>query len=150
MRIDRVSPKPYIFFDPRWWPTCKVKILIVTDSVSGGFGPTAGFHLGEILNILSDDPWSHVVFEVTKAHRQTESTADLSNFRFDTHDLAQYSQIWLFGINTSQDPLDPPELKALTQFMDQGGGVFATGDHQHLGQPMCAEVPRVRSMRRWN
>ncbi len=30
-----------------------------------------------------------------------------------------------------------------------GGGVFATGDHENLGQALCAEVPRIRSMRRW-
>lgn len=149
-RVERrISRRPDILFDLRWWLTCKVRILIVTDSTSGGFGPTAGFHLGEILNVLGDDPWSHVVFQVTKAHRQADATADLSNFRFNAHDLSQYSQIWLFGISTTLDPLSPGELKALAQFMDQGGGVFATGDHQDLGRPICAEVPRVRSMRRW-
>ena len=149
MPDHRIGLTPEIFFDLRWWLRCRVKILIVTDSSSGGFGSTAGFHLGQILNILADDPWSHVLFDVTKAHRQVEATADLNNFRFDTHNLGQYSQVWLFGINTSQDALTAAELKALSQFMDQGGGVFATGDHQDLGLPLCGEVPRVRSMRRW-
>ena len=92
MPDHRIGLTPEIFFDLRWWLRCRVKILIVTDSSSGGFGPTAGFHLGQILNILADDPWSHVVFDVTKAHRQVEATADLNNFRFDTHNLGQYSQ----------------------------------------------------------
>lgn len=146
----RLSRTPEILFHPKWWLKCTVKILIVTDSSSGGYGPTASFHLGQILNVLADDPWSHVTFVVTKAHRQTDGTADLENFRFHTHDLSQYSQVWLFGIERTTGPLSEPELKALTQFMDAGGGVFATGDHENLGQAMCAEVPRVRSMRRWH
>ena len=150
MHHDRLSVRPDIFFDLKWWRKCRVKLLIVTDSSSGGFGPTEGFHLGQILAVLADDPWSHVTFDVTKAHRQASATADLPNFRFDTHDLSAYSQVWLFGITTTQDPLSAGELKALSQFMDAGGGVFATGDHQDLGRPLCGEVPRVRSMRRWH
>lgn len=139
------------YFDVLDLFTCRVRILIVTDSTSGGFGDTEGFHLGQILKILADDPWSHVQFVVTKAHRQASSeTGVLPNFRFNTHDLSKYDQIWLFGIvRESPDALSPQELKAISQFMDGGGGVFATGDHENLGQAMCAEVPRVRSMRRW-
>jgi hypothetical protein len=32
---------------------------------------------------------------------------------------------------------------------EQGGGLFATGDHEDLGAGMCARIPRVRSMRYW-
>lgn len=142
----RIDLSPY--FPAQWWLTCTVKILIVTDS-SGGFDPAIGFHLGTILNVLADDPWSHVSFSITKAHRGVEASADINNFDFNTHNLAQYSQIWLFGIETASGALSQPELRKLAEFMDGGGGVFATGDHQNLGQAMCAEVPRVRSMRRW-
>ncbi len=140
-----------LHFDLNWLLNCRVKILIVTDSGSGGFGEAAGFHLGQVLKILDTDPWPHVTFEVSKAHRQNAAGADvIDNFRFDGHDLSQYDQIWLFGINrTGPDPLSPAELNAVAQFMDQGGGMFATGDHENLGQAMAAEVPRVRSMRRW-
>lgn len=138
-----------VFFERIWLFRCRVKILIVTDS-SGGFGDVASFHLGHALQVLAADPWPHVQFDVTKAHRQAGGAPDvLSNFRFDAHDLSVYSQIWLFGIATSGDALSAAELRKLSEFMDGGGGVFATGDHQNLGQPMCAEVPRVRSMRRW-
>ena len=153
--MDGITRRPYAdfrtYFDVIDLFTCRVRILIVTDSTSGGFGETEGFHLGQILKILAGDPWSHVQFVVTKAHRQASSeTGVLPNFRFDAHDLNKYDQIWLFGIvRTSPDPLNPQELKALSQFMDGGGGVFATGDHENLGQAMCAEIPRVRSMRRW-
>lgn len=138
------------FFDWEKFFRCRVRILIVTDSSSGGFDTISGFHLGHMLEILATDPWWHVVFEVTKAHRQTATTADISNFRFDAQDLSAYHQIWLFGIDRQgPNPLSASELRALAQFMDQGGGVFATGDHEDLGLDMCAEVPRVRSMRRW-
>lgn len=149
--LDKAQLRKRLFLD-RWFLTVEVKILIVTDSSSGGFGTVEGFHLGHILQILADDPWSHISFNVTKAHRQETAEAGvIDNFRFNQHDLNQYSQVWLFGINaTGVDPLTPVELKALAQFMDQGGGVFATGDHEDLGQPMAAEVPRVRSMRRWH
>lgn len=150
VRAERLLPRETLSH-PLWFLRCEVSILVVTDSGSGGFGDVAGFHLGQILRVLDTDPWSHVQFTVAKAHRQATGEAGvLESFRFDQHDLSGYSQIWLFGIyGTGPDPLSPAELKALAQFMDQGGGVFATGDHQNLGQAMCAEVPRVRSMRRW-
>ena len=30
------------------------------------------------------------------------------------------------------------ELKVLAEWMDAGGGVFATGDHAYLGASMCS------------
>ena len=139
-----------LLFDLSHLFVCRIKMLIVTDG-SGGYSETSGFHLGQVLKVLAQDPWSHVKFEVTKAHRQNDSGADvIDNFRFDKHNLAQYDQVWLFGINRSgPDALDESELRALAEFMDNGGGIFATGDHENLGQAMCAEVPRIRSMRRW-
>jgi hypothetical protein len=149
--ISRYTLDPAVLFDIRWLWRCRIRILMVTDSGSGGFGPVAGFHLGEILNILAADPWPHVTFEVTRAHRQASPEADvIDSIRFDSHDLSVYDQVWLFGINRAgPDPLSDAELRAISQFMDAGGGVFATGDHENLGLALAGEVPRVRSMRRW-
>lgn len=148
--IVRPVPKVENLFDLTWILTCKVKILAVTDSASGGFDETSGFHIGQVMKIVTSDLWPHVVFEFTKAHRQNGAGADvIDNFRFDTHNLDSYDQIWLFGIERSVNPLTDSELRDLSTFMDNGGGMFATGDHENLGQAMCAEVPRVRSMRRW-
>ena len=99
-----------------------------------------------------NDEWPHVIFEFAKAHRGPGAQAGvIHDFRFDNHDLTQYDEIWQFGIDrTGLDPLSDAELKAVAQFMDGGGGVFATGDHEDLGQPMSARVPRVGSMRRWH
>ena len=154
-RQPRITERfgPEVVFDFRWLIQCRVKILIVTDSGSGGFGEVAGFHLGEIVKILGDDPWSHIKFDVTKAHRETSGEAGvIDEFRFDQHDLEKYSQIWLFGISrtNSGTTMSEAELRAVSAFMASGGGVFATGDHEDLGNPLAARIPRVRSMRRWH
>jgi len=147
---DRLRPENV--FDFRFLFKCNVKILVVTDS-SAGFSEVTSFHLGQIFNILNDDPWSHITFEVTKAHRNESLEADVfDNFRFDSHNLGQYSQIWMFGVHRAGigNPVSDAELNAISQFMDAGGGVLAMGDHEDLGNSMCAEIPRVGSMRRWH
>ena len=149
--LDRNTFPPEMFFDRRWLFQCNIKILIVTDW-SGGFDETTNFHLGQIIKLLGDDPWSHVSFEITKAHRQSSPDPEaIDGFRFDAHDLEQYSQIWMFGVHREGDgaPVSASELQAISIFMDGGGGVLAMGDHEDLGNSMCAQVPRVRSMRRW-
>ena len=61
--------------------------------------------------------------------------------------------VFLLGIAGNYSELeasDPGALAVLTQFMQAGGGVFATGDHENLGAALCARIPRVRAMRLWN
>lgn len=93
---------------------------------------------------------------------------DFTGFRFTQSgfDLDDYDQVWLFGdwpgveANVSsvgdelirdnpQWAIDDEELLILAEWMDRGGGVFATGDHAMLGASMCHRIPRVRTMRRW-
>lgn len=93
-----------------------------------------------------------------------------------TPTLHRYHQVWCFGFwpgngnipghPNNPNSLDPAadaaisdpanlptstaELEVLTRWMNErGGGVFATGDHHLLGSPMCANIPRVSTMRRW-
>jgi hypothetical protein len=148
MKSPALNIHPDLWFEPAWILRCRVNILVVTDW-NGGFG-TQGFDLGHVLSTLDDDPWSHIEFRITKAHRQSSSTADLNGFEFHKHDLGQYSQIWLFGVHRNQGALKDEEVAAITQFMENGGGVFATGDHEDHGRALCGSVPRVRSMRRWH
>lgn len=91
-------------------------------------------------------------------------------FRFDSVDgsdlvVDRYDEIFMFGFkpdNSGGDdsriddaalpgvvPMDTAERDAIAAFMDDGGGVFATGDHDYLGATMCHHIPRVRSMRKW-
>jgi hypothetical protein len=97
-------------------------------------------------------------------HQNTEpdpnaTIASPNPFRFDAPnvDLSSYDEIWLIGYegtNFSDDPskldfMSDNEVAAIARFMDAGGGVFATGDHDGLGSLMCGRIPRVRSMRKW-
>jgi hypothetical protein len=103
---------------------------------------------------------------VTTAHRRTCSGADVDNFGFDRFPITDYDVLWLIGyegFNTrlSQQggpdltdslygmPIGPSELTAIIDFMNAGGGVFATGDHEGMGSYMCGAIPRVRTMRLW-
>ena len=104
-------------------------------------------------------------YRLVRAHRDTDpgdpsvlGTADQQLFRtdfpgfvFGTHNLAQYDQIWLFGTGNTKDaaPLTDADLGAIAQFMDGGGGLFATGDHEDIGAPMGSQILRVRAMRAW-
>ncbi len=139
-----------------------VKILIVTDGQGGGYQrptvvpppPDAAFHLGEFVRVLQETDWVGFNLQITKAHRRNPpgAAADLVDFRFHTHDLSQYDEILLFPIERDDFASSralPEEVQAIANFMDAGGGVFATGDHEDLGAGLCREIPRVRSMRRW-
>lgn len=135
------------------WPPllrpCRVRVLIVTDS-GGSFG-TGSFGLKALIDALKIPPGPWVRFEITTANRRTDPTADIQGFTFDGVNLGDYDEIWLFGVERSFSPaLSEQELRALSEFMDGGGGVFATGDHEDLGVAMCGSVPRVRSMRKWH
>ncbi|HWM88615.1 MAG TPA: hypothetical protein VNO33_22350 [Kofleriaceae bacterium] len=138
----------------------RVKILMVTDG-AGSFDSTADFGLGVVIELLKLDPWWWVSFEIATAHRgagapgTAPSTAQYQSFRFDAPPagakLADFQEIWLFGVlpDGVAPALGPDEWTALGEFMDEGGGLFATGDHDSLGAGLCSEVPRVRRMRCW-
>lgn len=83
-------------------------------------------------------------------------------FRFDDagFDLNRYDQLWFFGFQPGNaafgqqpmpgtGPLTDPEVERIAEWMDRGGGVFATGDHAELGSWLCSALPRVRRMRKW-
>ncbi|MFN0140427.1 MAG: hypothetical protein ACKVQW_10135 [Pyrinomonadaceae bacterium] len=103
---------------------------------------------------------------VTKAHRQLDSTATAgwTSFRFDApppgRTLLEFDAIWLIGLQgrnvqlpnstaSGANALDELQLQAISRYMDVGGGVFATGDHDSIGADMCGLIPRVRAMRAW-
>jgi len=96
------------------------------------------------------------------AHRDGDVDATIwgkFDFAKSVPDLNRYDQIWLFGYNgpNKADPrnskfkprLSGHELLALARYMQNGGGVLATGDHEGLGSYMCGRIPRVRTMRKW-
>jgi hypothetical protein len=125
---------------------CPQKILMVTDS-SLNFGP-GGFGLSEFVSIIQSA--GHTV---ATAHRNgTGPTTIPGAFDFAAASpavtTANYDQVWLFGFNTTA--LSGPEQATIAQFMQSGGGLFATGDHGSIGAGMGNNIPRVRRMRNWS
>lgn len=131
--------------------SCPIRILMVADGALH-FGPSMfGLKTAVAMVEALSSPLQPV--EVVSAHRGAWG-AMLNNFRFDQTfvgpgSLANFDQVWLFGHEGSSWPLDVSEVQALSKFMEDRGGVFATGDHDEMGAGMGAQIPRVRSMRRW-
>jgi len=134
-----------------------IRVLIVLD---GGFGFSGtpsldhDFSYTALVNALTS-----AGMQVTKAHRGTDPTADLQNFTFPPATLLNFDVLWLIGFEGRNDPTFPPsgsstimpaaQLNAIAAFMENGGGVFATGDHDSIGANMSGALPRVRAMRTW-
>jgi hypothetical protein len=131
------------------------------------------FHLGEFIRTLAQTQWLGFNIDITMAHRtkpgggvnaelilKEDRGAKVVGFRFDepftldgaTRTIADYDMILFFPISPAPDETPAKmqaEADAIAQFMENGGGFFATGDHAELGAPLCKLIPRVRSMRRW-
>lgn len=143
-RLNRLKFKPFF---PILKKYCKIKMLVVTDSI-GTYG-NGSFGLSDFLKAF-DSPLPYTSFDITRAHRESNNTGDISNFTFDSHNLDQYDVIFIFAVRSQQaSNISESELRAITEYMDNGGGMFATGDHADLGVSICGQIPRVKSMRRW-
>jgi len=117
-----------------------------------------------VLRAQEDDP----TIVVTTAHRDGDPMATITepfNFVTSVPNLGAFDVLWLFGHagtnanieNGTGFPAEGSrlafigrgEILAIAEFMNNGGGVFATGDHEGLGSLMCGMIPRVRTMRAW-
>lgn len=140
----------------------EIRILIVADGKIDFFEDDRGFSLSHLGDVLRGMQMPGETFTITTAHRspQISTEADLPDFKFDKKDAItgellfsrkHYDELWLFGSERqgSSDTLRDPELEEIIRFMEEGGGVFATGDHEDLGFALCGRIPRVRHMRRW-
>jgi hypothetical protein len=152
-----------VFFPIRWYTTCTPRILVVTDRLS--FRSADGGGLTEFVDTLRATPIHGMAPIVTTAVfgpvltvplARDPVTGHLSSFKFNdtTHgvDISRYDVVFILAINHGNGLKltdEPGALDALTRFMQAGGGVFATGDHDVLGADLCMDIPRVRSMRRW-
>ena len=144
-----------------------IRVLIVLDGVTG-----SGYRFGDGATPAGIPDFTYITLvnaltaagmQVSKAHRRSDSTADPDkqsfNFAAASVNLLDYDVIWLIGFegrNASAFPpsgtssvLDDAQLNAIANFMEQGGGVFATGDHDSIGAVMSGLIPRVRAMRCW-
>ena len=146
-----------------WFRECTPKILVVTDSLN--YAPASDFGLTEFVATLRGTTIHSMTPIVITARFNPNPMAALSydaatqhidNFKFTdgTHGLtrSRYDVVFILSINGASGPGLANEAGALatvTTFMQAGGGVFATGDHEDLGAGMCMHIPRVRSMRNW-
>ncbi|HEU4506738.1 MAG TPA: hypothetical protein VFR78_00775 [Pyrinomonadaceae bacterium] len=108
-------------------------------------------------------------FNVVAAPAGTEPK--YTGFRFNStlangsNVIDHYDEIWCFGFKPHAGffpptndadidaagalPATDAELNVLTKWMDNKGGLFATGDHDFVGASMCSRIPRVGTMRAW-
>jgi hypothetical protein len=174
-RRDLIKQDPRLLY-PWLMRRCKVRVLLVADGLD--FSET-GFGLSTFVETLINAGLWHAYFEITLAHLDSYVSDDqvmvgkpgihrsIKGFVFDnpvhfTPDM--YDVVYLFGISTDlswfapragnptqypSDRLGDAELVNLSLFQDNGGGLFATGDHGQLGAAMCAHVKRARNMRIW-
>lgn len=155
-------------FNPLLFSPATLRLLLVADGFI--FFSDEDFGLSDFLAALAEPVNSFVRYEVTAAHRGNVADVQLGvgnpniartirNFRFDNaahFDQGSFDEVWLLGSDTTSlqgaswvnKPADS-ELRKLSEFMEGGGGVFATGDHGALGAALSGFVPRVRSMRLW-
>lgn len=141
-------------------PPTVIRVLIVGDknpefTLDFSEGNVGLSEFIKALEINSVNLGLYVDFKITKVHRAKVDDSEVkTDFRFNKPEMfnpKDYDEIWFFGMSRFEDPvsLKDDELKIISQFMDNGGGVFATGDHQDIGNGLCARIPRVRSMRKW-
>ncbi len=135
------------------------RVLIVCDGTRFSFAPFDNvierFTVADLVLTLK----GNTALDVKTAHRRTDPIAgtmpDFVNFNFKTSvNLTNFDVLWLIGdegigATSNGSAIGDDELLALADFMDGGGGVFATGDHEGIGSQMCGRIPRVRTMRYW-
>lgn len=143
-----------------------IRILVVVDGSIQTVEAPGAFGIGRVVRLIDQYSRGCSTFTVDTARREpysgppdpAQDQGHISiDFRFDQVDgdgnrvIDDYDQIWLFGIRGegSGPVTSGPELRALTEWMNAGGGLFATGDHATLGASMCSGIPRIREMRRW-
>ena len=52
---------------------------------------------------------------------------------FDDLSISKFDVVFLFGIETTGSALGASALSKVQHFMEDGGGLFSTGDHEDLG-----------------
>lgn len=165
-QLPRPIPKPFPFPKPfpyPWFAECIPKILVVTDGLN--YQQMDGFGLTEFVDTLRASTIHSMMPIVTTARFNPSpmatlsydaATRHISNYKFKdaTHGLlkSRYDVVFILSINGESGQKLTDEsgaTDAVTAFMQAGGGVFATGDHEDLGAGMCKDIPRVRNMRYW-
>lgn len=137
-----------------WFRECRPRFLVVVDT-NLNYDPDTNFGLTQFVETLENSRIHGLTPIVTKASRYPAIGADINDFDFtdSVHGLSinRYDVIFLMGYQReTEDPLPQSQIDAITEFMQAGGGVFATGDHEDHGGSLSGNIPRVRNMRYWS
>lgn len=121
------------------------RVLVVTDMF---FQKGPGFSLSQFVDTIAKGA------DVTKASLLPEGSdpgANIPEFTFDKLLNSEYDVCFIFAADLFfiLPDLSTEERTAIAKFMEEGGGMFATGDHEDLGARTCKDIPRVQSMRKW-
>ncbi|WP_250462835.1 hypothetical protein [Microbulbifer litoralis] len=126
---------------------CTPRILLVSDGLTFD---SASFGLSTFVNTLRTGT-IHGMTPIVKTALTGNGDADYESFTFTESSLSinKYDVLFLFAYD-SFGTLPVAERTVIEKFMNDGGGVFATGDHATLGLRLCGDIARVRGMRKWN
>ncbi len=126
-------------------------ILVVTD-LPGGFADHTDLSLCELVGALRRGRPGCLAPVVVTAHVGDHRSAELRRFDFadPVRGLSRVRYDVLIVVGAVADGELPVEQRdAVARFMNDGGGVFATGDVGGAGARLCGDLPRVRALRAW-
>lgn len=155
-----------------------VRMLIVVDTEISLSPGANSFGIERVIRLLRETSVGCMHFHVDVGLRSVGAFSVVAapaatdpkylGFRFNStlpdgsQVIDHYDEVWCYGFkpdNFNQSdanitapgalPSSDAELASLTVWMNNKGGVFATGDHDYLGASMCHRIPRVGTMRAW-
>jgi hypothetical protein len=74
------------------------------------------------------------LYEVTARDRETNANGD--DTVLSVLDTTDFDQLWLFAVDTGNG-LSVPDCEGITRFVQRGGGLLTTRDHEDLGSSLC-------------
>jgi hypothetical protein len=107
----------------------KIRILIYTDGFAVNDDPDqnlTSWGLSELKKFIVYKTSGLVEIEFNFVRRHQDKQ------KLDSKLLCQFDELWIFGVLGPPEPLlqlDDLEMQALKNWMDDGGGIFFTGDH---------------------
>ncbi len=89
--------------------------------------------LRDHLSSITDDR-GDAAYEVMSRNRETNNEGN--DPVLSVLDTTDFDQLWLFAVDTGEG-LTAADCGGITRFMQRGGGVLTTRDHQDLGSSLC-------------
>jgi hypothetical protein len=74
------------------------------------------------------------LYEITTRNRETN--AEGNDAVLSVLDTTEFDQLWLFAVDTGKG-LTVPDCQGITRFVQKGGGLVTTRDHENLGSSLC-------------